>query len=69
MLGKTWNFPQKKFQKIVFPRNSAEFSAESDFPWKKMHEKSAPDWAKLTQGISCKVAESAHIFGQVMCQV
>jgi hypothetical protein len=41
MLGK-WNFPRKMFQKLVFPRNSAEFSAESDFPWKKMYEKSAP---------------------------
>jgi hypothetical protein len=34
MFGK-WNFLQKKFQKIIFPKNSAEFSAESDFPWKK----------------------------------
>jgi hypothetical protein len=41
-VGKKWNFPQKKFQKIVFPRNSTEFSTESDFPWKKMYEKSAP---------------------------
>jgi hypothetical protein len=39
MLGKKWNFPWKKFRKIVFPRNSAEFSAESDFPWKKVYEK------------------------------
>jgi hypothetical protein len=46
------NFPQKcwekiefsaeKVLKIVFPRNSAEFSAESDFPRKKMYEKLAP---------------------------
>jgi hypothetical protein len=33
---------EKKFRKIVFPRNSTEFTAESDFPWKKMYEKSAP---------------------------
>jgi hypothetical protein len=30
-VGKKWNFPRKKFRKIVFQRNSTEFSAESDF--------------------------------------
>jgi hypothetical protein len=39
---KKWNFPRKKFRKIIFPRNSTEFSAESDFPRKKMYKKSAP---------------------------
>jgi hypothetical protein len=37
-VGKNWNFPRKKFLKIVFPRNSAE----NHFPRKKMYEKSAP---------------------------
>jgi hypothetical protein len=41
-VGKKWNFPRKKFWKIVFPRNSLEFSAESNFPQRKMYEKSAP---------------------------
>jgi hypothetical protein len=41
-VGKKRNFPQKKFKKIVFPRNSTEFSAESDFPRKKMYQKLAP---------------------------
>jgi hypothetical protein len=27
-VGENWNFPQKKFQKIVSPRNSKENSAE-----------------------------------------
>jgi hypothetical protein len=40
-VGKKWNFPWKKFQKIVFPRNSTEFSAESDFSAEKMYEKLA----------------------------
>jgi hypothetical protein len=35
-------FRRKKFRKIIFPRNSKEFSAESYFPCKKMCEKSAP---------------------------
>jgi hypothetical protein len=43
-VGKKWNFPRKKFWKIVFPRNSAE----SDFPWKKMYEKSAPGANRFT---------------------
>jgi hypothetical protein len=34
-VGKNWNFPQKKFRKIVFPGNSEENSAESDFLRKK----------------------------------
>jgi hypothetical protein len=37
-VGKKWNFPQKKLRKIVFPRNSAELSAESDFPWKNVRK-------------------------------
>jgi hypothetical protein len=35
MLEKNGIFRGKKFRKIVYPRNSAEFSAESDFLWKK----------------------------------
>jgi hypothetical protein len=42
-VGRKLNFPRKKFRKIIFPRNSAEFSAESDFPQKKMYKKSAPE--------------------------
>jgi hypothetical protein len=34
-VGENWNFPQKKFRKIVFPGNSEENSAESDFLRKK----------------------------------
>jgi hypothetical protein len=34
-VGKKLNFPRKKFWKIVFSTNSAELSAESDFPCKK----------------------------------
>jgi hypothetical protein len=42
MLGKKWNVPQKKFRKIVFPRNSAEFSAESDYSVEKNARKIGP---------------------------
>jgi hypothetical protein len=35
------NFPWKKFIKIIFPRNSGEFSSKNNFPWKKMYEKLA----------------------------
>jgi hypothetical protein len=34
-VGKKWNFPRKKFRKIVLPTNSTEFSAE------KMYKKLA----------------------------
>jgi hypothetical protein len=37
-LEKNGNFRGKSFEKLFFPRNSAE----SDFPLKKMYEKSAP---------------------------
>jgi hypothetical protein len=40
MLGKNGIFRGKSFEKSFFPRNSAEFSTESDFPRKKMYEKS-----------------------------
>jgi hypothetical protein len=43
MLRKNGIFHGKSFEKPFFPRNSAEFSAESDFPRKKLYEKSAPD--------------------------
>jgi hypothetical protein len=39
-VGKKCNFPRKKFRKIIFSRNSAEFSVENHFPRKKMYEKS-----------------------------
>jgi hypothetical protein len=42
MLGKNGIFSGKNFEKSFFPRNSTEFSAESDFPWKKMYKKLAP---------------------------
>jgi hypothetical protein len=42
-VGKQWNFPRKKFQEIIFPRNSTEFSAERDFPQKKNVRKIGPD--------------------------
>jgi hypothetical protein len=42
-VGENWNFPRKKFQKIVSPRNSEENYAENHFPQKKMYEKSATD--------------------------
>jgi hypothetical protein len=48
-----WNFPQKKFQKVVFPRNSKENSAESDFPQEKMYKKSAPDCAIFHPLVDC----------------
>jgi hypothetical protein len=35
-------FCGKCFEKFVFPTNSTEFSAESEFPRKKMYEKMAP---------------------------
>jgi hypothetical protein len=41
-VGENWNILWKKFWKIVSPRNSEENSAESDFPRKKMYEKSTP---------------------------
>jgi hypothetical protein len=42
MLGKNGIFRRKRFEKLFFfPRNSTEFSAESDFPLKKMYEKLA----------------------------
>jgi hypothetical protein len=61
-VGKKWNFPRKKFRKIVFPRISAEFSSESDFPWKKMYEKSAPgekspNLVTLLATYSCSTSE------------
>jgi hypothetical protein len=34
-------FSAEKVLKIVFPKNSTEFSAESDFTRKKMYEKLA----------------------------
>jgi hypothetical protein len=40
---------EKKFRKIVFPRNSTEFTAESDFPWKKC-TKNPPLGKKLSPG-------------------
>jgi hypothetical protein len=40
MLGKNGIFRGKSFEKIIFSRISAEFSAESDFPRKKMYKKS-----------------------------
>jgi hypothetical protein len=41
MLGK-FEFSAEKVLKIIFPRNSVEFSAESYFPRKKMNEKLVP---------------------------
>jgi hypothetical protein len=37
-VGKSWNFPRKKFQKILFSTNSTEFSAETHFLRKKIQK-------------------------------
>jgi hypothetical protein len=40
---------EKKFLKIVFPKNSEENSAEFYFPQEKMYKKSAPGLDKLNR--------------------
>jgi hypothetical protein len=37
-LGENWNFPQKKFQKIISTRNFEENSAENPFPRKNVQK-------------------------------
>jgi hypothetical protein len=37
-VGENWNFPRKKLQKIVFPKNSVENSVEITFRGKKLRK-------------------------------